>query len=216
MYPRKTAVDWCQENKALKQLERQQLAPEKMHPYEQILANELFGCFDSAKMILICQKNSMNAFEFFNFKVALHKKNIKTKVMGREIIQGAIKDTKFNAMLPLLSQTPFNCMLFSDEWNVNDALRVIKKTPKILLLAGSLGDRFMSKNELENFAKLPDLGIVRAQFVATMESVGGQLTNHLQAHQSNLAYMLDAHAEALKNTSTSSSADNSTETKTKT
>lgn len=220
MYPRKSAVEFCHEKKAQRDLQKQLQGKNELHPYERILANELFGCFDAAKMILICQKNSMDSFEYFNFRVALHKKNIKTKINGRKVIKAALSDTKFGAMLPLLNQTPFNCMLFSDEWNVKDALGVLKKTPKMLLLAGSLGDRFMSRNELENFAKLPDLDIVRAQFVATMESVGGQLTNHLQAHQSNLAYMLDAHAEALKNTSsntsTSSSADNATETKTKT
>ncbi|XP_055304138.1 39S ribosomal protein L10, mitochondrial [Sitodiplosis mosellana] len=208
VYPRRTAIDLCQEKLALQQLEKQHREQNVLHPYEGILAKELFSFFDSAKMILICHKNSMDGFEFFNFKVAMHKKNIKTKIMSRKIIKGAIGDTKFNAMLPLLMDTPYSCMLFSDEWNVNDALAVLKKTPKVILLAGTLGDRYMSRNELENYAKLPDLTTVRAQFVATMNSVGGQLTNHLQAHQSNFAYMLDAHADALKNANTGTSTTN--------
>lgn len=193
---------------ALKQLEKEHKEKNILHPYENILAKELFAFFDSAKMILICHKNSMDALEYFNFKVAMHKKNIKTKIYHQKIIKGAIEDTKFNAMLPLLTNSPYTCMLFSDEWNVNDVLTVLKKTPKIILLAGALGDRYMSRNELENYAKLPDLSIVRAQFVATINSVGGQLTNHLQAHQSNFAYMLDAHANALKNANTGSSTTN--------
>lgn len=200
VYPRTTAIELCHEHQTLQQLTA--LNGTDLHPYQKILARELFQFFDSAQMVLICQKNSMDELEYFNFRVALHKKNIKTKIYGRKIIRGAIKDTKFDAMLPLLTQTPYNCMLFSDEWNVNDVLKVLKKTPKILLLAGSLGDRFMSKLELENYAKLPDLVTTQAQFVATLQSVGGQLTNHLQAHQSNFAYMLDAHAEALKNANT--------------
>lgn len=205
VYPRKTAIDLCHERQALKELEQQHWEKNVLHPYESILAKELFDCFDTAKMILICHKNSMDGYEYFNFKVGMHKKNIKTKVFSRKIIKGAIEHTKFNAMLPLLLDTPYNCMLFSDEWNVNDALGVLKKTPKVILLAGTLGDRYMSRNELENYAKLPDLTTVRAQFVATMNSVGGQLTNHLQAHQSNFAYMLDAHADALKNANTGNS-----------
>lgn len=213
IYPRKTAIDVCHENRIKRNTLREQSIAAGLHPYEKILAKELFDHFDSAKMILICQKNSMDSFDYFNFRVALHKKNVKAKIYGRKIIKGAIADTKFNAMLPLLTQCPYNCMLFSNEWNVSDVLKVLKKTPKVLLLAGVLGDRYMSKNELEHFASLPDIGMVRAQFVATMESVGGQLTNHLQAHQSNLAYMLDAHAEALKSTTASTStstSDNST------
>lgn len=209
-----SAIDLCHEKQAQRELFKARDNKVDLHPYERILARELLGFFDSAKMVLICQKNSMDSLEWFNFKVALHKKSIKTKVYGRKIINAAIEDTKFDAMLSLLMQTPYNCMLFSDEWNVNEVLKVLKKTPKVLLLAGSLGDRFMSKNELENYAKLPDLEIVRAQFVATLQSVGGQLTNHLQAHQSNFVYMLDAHADAMKNanTATTSSIDNSTET----
>lgn len=204
VYPRKTAIEYCHEMLALKKLEKEHRDQNLLHPYESILAKELFATFDSAQMILICHKNSMDAFEFFNFKVALHKKNVKTMVIGRKIIKAAIEDTKFNAMLPLLMSSTHSCMLFSDEWNVDDVLKVLKKMPKVFLLAGSLGDRFMTKNELENYAKLPDLTTSRAQFAATLNSVGGQLINHLQAHQSNFTYLLDAHADALKNPNTES------------
>lgn len=212
VYPRKTAIDLCHENQALKKLEKDNADKSLLHPYDSILAKELFGFFDSAKMVLICQKNSMDSFDYFNFRVALHKKNIKTKIYGRKIIRAALRDSKFNAMLPLLTSSPHTCMLFSDEWNVNEVLKVLKKTPKIILLAGSLGDRYLSRNDLENFAKLPDISIVRAQFVATLNSVGGQLTNHLQAHQSNFAYMLDAHADALKNSKTGTNESNDSST----
>lgn len=208
VYAQRTAIDLCHEHQALRQMEKEHGEKNVLNPYENILAKELFDCFDSAKMVLICHKNSMDAFEFFNFRVAMHKKNIKTKVMSHKIMKGALKDTKFNAMLPLLTDSLHSCMLFSDEWNVNDALTVLKKTPKVILLAGTLSDRYMSRNELENYAKLPDLTTVRAQFVATMNLVGGQLTNHLKAHQSNFAYLLDAHADALKTANTGTNSTN--------
>lgn len=206
VYPRKTAIDLCHEKHALKQLEKEHGEKNVLHPYENILARDLFGFFNEAQMVLICHKNSMDAFEYFNFKVAMHRQNVKTKIYNRKIIKAALQDTKFHAMLPLLTQIHHNCMLFSDEWNINAVLKVLKKQPKMILLAGSLGDRFMSRSELENYAKLPDLTTMRAHFVATLNSVGGQLTNHLQAHQSNFVYMLDAHADALKNSNTGNTA----------
>lgn len=199
IYPFKTAVDLCHQKQASQKARERLTIEEALNPYEKILAKELGDVFSSAKMVLLCQKNSMDAFDFFNFRVALHKKNIKTKVMSRKLIQAAIEDTKYSTMLPLLMQTQHNCMLFSDEWNVDDVLKILKKTPKVILLAGSLGDQYMSKTQLENYANLPDLTTLRAQFVATLNAAGGQLYNHLQAHQSNFAYMLDAHADALKN-----------------
>lgn len=199
IYPFKTAVDYCHEKQAKLKAEQELSIEEQLHPYEKILAKELGDTFASANMVLLCQKNSMDAFDFFNFRVALHKKNIKAKVMSRKLIRAAIKDTKYSSMLPVLMQTQYNCMLFSDEWNVGDVLQILKKTPKILLLAGSLGDNYLSRSQLENYANLPDLTTLRAQFAATLNAAGGQLYNHLQAHQSNFVYMLDAHADALKN-----------------
>lgn len=204
IYPFKTAVDHCHEKQAKFEAIKELTVEERLHPYQKILAKELADTFHSANMVLLCQKNAMDAFDFFNFRVALHQKNIKTKVMSRRLIRAAIEDTKYSSMLPLLMQTPYNCMLFGEEWNVDDVLKILKKTPKIILLAGSLGDQYMSRSQLENYAKLPDLTTLRAQFAATLNAAGGQLYNHLQAHQSNFVYMLDAHADALKNQTTDS------------
>lgn len=199
IYPFKTAVDLCHEKQADYAAYKALTVEQSLHPYEKILARELTDTFMSANMVLLCQKNSMDAFDFFNFRVALHRKKIQTKISSRKLIQAAIEDTKYSAMLPLLMQTPYNCLLFGEEWNVDDVLKILKKTPKVILLAGSLGDHYMSRSQLENYAKLPDLTTLRAQFAATLNAAGGQLYNHLQAHQSNFVYMLDAHADALKN-----------------
>lgn len=197
-YPQVTAVDRCQRKMEMKQLKRESDIKKELHPYEAILTRELFEFFDKAQMILICQKNSIDAYEFFKFRVECHRQKVKTCIYNRKIVSNAIKDTRFQAMLPLIMETPYNCILFGEEWNVGSLLKIFKKTPKILLLAGSLGDRYMSRAELEHFATLPDLTTVRAQFVATLNSVGCQLTNNLQSHQSNLCQLLDSHGDILK------------------
>lgn len=197
-YPKVSAVDLCQRKMGMKQLEEESEMKKELHPYEAILTRELFEYFDKAQMILICQKNSMDAYEYFKFRVECHKRKVKAFVYNRKIIKNAIQDTRYQTMLPLLLETPYNCLLFGEEWNVESLLKVFKKTPKMLLLAGSLGDRYMSRAELEHFAALPDLTTLRAQFAETLNSAGGQLTNLLQSHQSNLCQLLDSHADILK------------------
>lgn len=202
VFQKRIAVDLCHEKLEQKRIRDERTKLDKpLHPYEKILSKELFECFDSAKMILICQRNSMSQYDFFKFRVACHQQNVTCKVFGRKIIEHAIKNTKFEPMTPILTQTPYNCMLFGSEWNVREILAILKKTPKMILLAGALGDRYMSRNELENYAKLPNISMVQAQLAATLNSVGNQLTRDLQAHQSNLCYMLDAHADILKSNS---------------
>lgn len=196
IYEKKSIVDECRE-KQLAKLQRTKIEAEP-HPYQQILSRELRELFETSEMVLICQKNSIDSYEFFKFKVALHQKDVKVKVHGKKILTAALNDTKFRNLLPVVSV--YSCMLFGSPSSIGHILKVLKKTPPILLLAGTMSDRILSKNELIEYSKLPDLQTVRAQFAATLNAAGGQILNNLQAHQSNLCYMLDAHAKALGET----------------
>lgn len=165
------------------------------HPYEKILATELYEAFETSEMVLICQKNAIKSFDFFQFKVALHKKDVKLKVSGPQVLKTALKDTKYDNLHKILNLNC--CMLFGNASSVVDILKILRKWPQIILLAGTMSDRILSKNQLVEYSQLPDLQTVRAQFAATLNTSGGQILNNLQAHQSNLCYMLDAHAKAL-------------------
>lgn len=205
VYPYISAVDRCQREQREKQLET--LNPARPHEFAQIQANELYRWFDESNTILLCHMNSMKAMEYFNFRVACHKKDITTKIYSRSVIKLALENTGFESMLPVLVATEHSCMLFSNERNVGEVLKITKRIPKVVLLCGAIDNRFMSRNELEHYASLPDKTTVQAQFVATLNSIGGQLVSNLQAHQSNLCYMLDARADALKTPTTNTDAD---------
>lgn len=212
VYPRVTAVDKCQEkqkqkNAKKKQQEYAEKNPELLHPYHRLLKNQMYKHFDEAKMVLICHKNSMSGDEFFKFSVACFYKNIQVKTYGSQIVRSALQDTRFEAMLPVLTSSPHACLLFSNEWNVRDALQITKKMSKVVILCGSLGDRFLARTELEQFSMLPDITTAQAQFVATLNSIGSQLVNNLQAHQTNLTQLLDARADSLKEPTSNSNID---------
>lgn len=192
IYNFKTVVEVCREKqeqkRAMTKIEREP------HPYEILLARELREAFDTSEMILICHKNSIKGLDYFRFKVALHKKNVKVKVNGAQVRKTALKGTKYESLLELMNVS--NCMLFGDASSIGDILKILRKVPQMILLAGTMSDRILSKNELVEYSEL-DLQTARAQFAASLNTAGGQVLNHLQAHQSNLCYMLDAHAKAL-------------------
>lgn len=213
VYPRVTAIDKCQRRQEARKNEKlQRITAEKkselMHPLQRLLKERTFKSFDESQMILVCHKNSMNSAEFFKFCVACYHKNISAKVYGRQFIRMALQNTRFEAMVPVITSSPFTCLLFSNEWNVADALKITKKMPKVTILCGSLGDRFLSRNELEQFSKLPDITTTQAQFVSTLNSIGSQLVSNLQAHQTNLCQLLDARADELKEPKENSNIDN--------
>lgn len=191
IYKRTPIVELCRERQTAKREE----AREEMHPFSRILANELRELFDTSKMILICHKNSINAYDLFNFRVALHREGVSFTMRGKKIVEAAIGDSKFRTLLPLFRAD--NCMLFSQNTNVDGVLKVMKKTPQVLLLAGVVEDRILSRSQLEEYANMHDLDTVRAQFAATLFCAGNQIVSNLQAHQSNLCYLLDAHSQIL-------------------
>lgn len=191
-YKIKTVVEVCRETQE-KELQMNKIVREP-NPYEILLAREMREAFESSEMILICQKNSMKGLDYFRFKVALHKKNVKIMVHGSQVRKTALNGTKFASMLQIMNVS--SCMLFGDASSLGDVLKILRKVPQVILLTGSMSDRLLSKNELVEYSTL-DLQTARAQFAATLSTAGGQVLNNLQAHQSNLCYMLDAHAKAL-------------------
>jgi len=165
------------------------------HPYQKILARELLECFERSNMTLVCHKNPIKAYDMFKFRVLLHKKEIQCKVYGKKIVKEALSNTKYETLLPLFNVS--NCILFASEPKVNDVLKLLRKAPQIILLGGIVDNQLLSKNELVSYSQLPNLAIVQAQFAANLHLAGGSILNKLQAHQSNLCYLLDAHAKGL-------------------
>lgn len=130
-------------------------------------------------------------------RVELHKKNIALKSYGRNIMQMALTKTKYENTLPLF-ETNF-CILFAPETkNVKDILRITKKMPQLILLAGVLEDRIMSRNEITQYAALPSLPIAQAQLCNVLNSAGSSLVhNVLDVHSKQLVQILDIHKDNL-------------------
>lgn len=168
----------------------------EISPYELIIAREVRNWFDHSKAVAIFHKNPIGSDEFFDARVAFHKQGMALKLYGRSILSQALTNSKFEAILPLFAT--HSCIVFSPEPKVGQILKISKKIPQLVLLAGIAEDRYLSKNEFTALATMPDLQTSRAQFAATLDSIGGQIVNNLQAHQTQLVTLLDIHANPPK------------------
>lgn len=193
IYERIPIVQKCREAQEAR-LTRQTNVKEPS-PYEAIIAREVLERFDSASIILACHLNSIKQYDWFKYRVSFHQKGATLKTYGPRIIEFALRDSKYRKMLQLFSSK--YAVIFSSEENLPELLKILKKTPKLLLLAGIAENRFMNRNELVKYSELPSLDIVRAQFAATLFSPGNSIVSKLQSHQSNLCSLLDVHAKAL-------------------
>lgn len=105
----------------------------------------------------------------------------------------AVEGTKYEAIVPLFDSN--HCIVFSSEEQVGKLLRTVRKFPQMILMAGIVQNRLLSRNEFNDFASLPDLTTARGQLVATLNLAGGKIVEDLEAHSKNLVNILDVHAK---------------------
>lgn len=163
------------------------------NPYEKIIAKDVLNWFNHSQLVAIFHLNSISAEDLFKVRVALHKQNMQFKAYGKRVMNLAIKDTKYENVLPLFDAK--NCIVFSTEQKLKLLMKITKKVPQMILLAGIVENRIMSRSEITQFAAMPDLTTVRAQFVGVLNSIGGGLVNNLECHQKQLVNILETHAK---------------------
>lgn len=189
--------------KCLKDLEVRAAKPE--NPYERIIAQEVFNWFEHSKFIGIFHLNSISQEELFKVRVELHNKNIALKSYGRNIMQQALANTTYENTLPLFDTT-FCIMFAPDTKNLKDVLRISKKIPQLILLAGVLENRIMSRTEIAQYAALPSLQVAQARLCNVLNSAASSLVhNVLDGHQKQLVQILDVHKDNLSKDGESSS-----------
>ena len=182
--------------KCVKDLEVSAAKPE--NPYERIIAREVVNWFEHSQFVGIFHVNSVSQEELFKMRVELHKKNISLKSYGPKIMKMALTNTKYENTLPLFEAS--YCILFAPEAkNVKDVLRITKKVPQLILLAGVLENRIMSRNEITQYAAMPSLQVAQAQLCNVLNSAAsGLVHNVLDAHSKQLVQILDVHKDNLE------------------
>ena len=162
------------------------------NPYTAIIAREVKNWLDHSKLVGIFHYNSISSEDLFKVKVQLFRENMHVKTYGMNVLKKAVEGTQYEAILPLFKSKSYFVFGLDDN-KVKQLLKITKKVPQWVLLAGIVEGRLMSKNELTDYATMPDLTTVRAQFAAVLDSVGGQLVNNLECHQKNMVNILEAH-----------------------
>lgn len=167
------------------------------NPYEKIIAREVRNWFDQSRLTAIFDLNSITQEELFKIRVAFHQKGMSLKSYGRSIMQKALGGTKYEATLPLYNGK--FCLVFGpEETCLKEVLRITKKVPQMILLAGVLENRIMSRTEMTKYVALPDIQIARSQLCNVLQMAAGGLVSNLEAHQKQLVQILDVHANESK------------------
>ncbi|NXW45703.1 RM10 protein, partial [Nyctiprogne leucopyga] len=169
---------------------------EEENGYARLLRRQVEEVFRDNRMVVVCQYNSMPDEDVVLMRQYLRKHNIEVKFVLNEIVRPVLSQSKYKNLLPLFVAR--NILLVSQETKVKEMLRVLKGVPQVNLLAACIDDTILSKQGVENFAKLPTLEVSQGQTVGALTLLPSQTSSLLQRGSAHLTALLDQHIRQLQ------------------
>uniref|UniRef100_A0A8V0ZP71 Large ribosomal subunit protein uL10m n=1 Tax=Gallus gallus TaxID=9031 RepID=A0A8V0ZP71_CHICK len=155
---------------------------EEEYGYARLLRQQVEEAFRDNRMIAVCQYNSMPGEDMVLMRHYLRKHNIEVKFVLNEIVRPVLSQSRYKNLLPLFVSR--NILLVSPETKAKEMLRVLKGVPQVNLLGACIDDTILSRQGVENFAKLPSLETSRGQTLglARQGAQQGQSLPRAQGH----------------------------------
>ncbi|NXJ12402.1 RM10 protein, partial [Odontophorus gujanensis] len=113
-----------------------------------------------------------------------------------QIVRPVLSQSRYKNLLPLFVSR--NILLVSPETKAKEMLRVLKGVPQVNLLGACIDDTILSRQGVENFAKLPSLEASQGQTVGTLALLPSQTCSLLQRGVAHLTALLDGHIQQLQ------------------
>lgn len=184
IYPQKVRYDRCF---------RKHFENEVENPYNDIIAREVLNWMNHSRLVGIFHMNSMKADEVFDIRVKLHKQNMHLKSYGKVIMQKALLESGYEAILPLCRK--HYCLVFSPELKIRQLVKLVRKMPQLILLAGVVENQLLNRNEIMALTKVPNLQSAQAELVQTLNATSSGLVQNLEAHQNHFIHILNAYVK---------------------
>ncbi|KAG8041463.1 hypothetical protein G9C98_002756 [Cotesia typhae] len=165
-------------------------ALEAPHPYDQIIARECLNWYNNSRMIAFFHMNPTKARDELDMRIQIRKSNMYLKYYGKSIYKLALKNSRFEAVIPLFSAP--GRIIFSAEPNVPALMKILKQNPHMILMAGILDGVLLSIKDFMKYGTM-NLDQERAKLVQTIQTAAGaNLCRQLNHHPSTLVSRLEA------------------------
>lgn len=164
-----------------------------IHPYEQLLAKQFINEWNSSRMICFFHRNSLTKEENTLIRNMLFKQDMHLRHYNNSTVKLALQGTIYEAALNLVQSS--SSYVFSAEPNVSKLLKVSKKMPQLILLAGIIDNQFLSREDLQNYSNLPSLEIMQSQICNTLMLSSTQMSTTLSHHLIELNQLLHRYIE---------------------
>ncbi|NWV98483.1 RM10 protein, partial [Machaerirhynchus nigripectus] len=164
--------------------------------HARVLRRQVEETLRGSRMVAVCQYNSMPDEDVAALRHFLRKHDIHVKFVLNEVVRPVLAQSKYRNLLPLFVCR--NILLVSPETRAREMLRVLKGVPQVNLLAACIDDTILSRQGVENFARLPPLEVSQGQTVAALSLLSSQTSSLLQRGPAHLTALLDQHIRRLR------------------
>ncbi|XP_013133748.1 PREDICTED: uncharacterized protein LOC106099685 [Papilio polytes] len=169
------------------------------NPFERILAKECLDWFNTSKMVVFLHLNSISMEDKTPIFAALRKNNMQLRTYGKKIVKMATTGTRYEAVNCLFNS--HQNLIFGQPESADKMFKILKKAPQLVVMAAIIEDRLLSKNELVEFSKLPNIDMARSQLCGVLQSAASCLVGQLNQSQQTLVSHLEKHVEIKNNNS---------------
>ncbi|XP_054505765.2 large ribosomal subunit protein uL10m [Agelaius phoeniceus] len=166
------------------------------HGYARVLRAQLEATLRASRMVAVCQFNAMADEDVATLRHFLRRHDIHVKFVLNEVARPVLAQSKLRNLLPLFVCR--NILLVSPEPRAREMLRVLKGVPQVNLLGACIDDTILSRQGVENVARLPPLEVSQGQTVAALSLLPSQTCSLLQRGPAHLTALLEQHIRRLR------------------
>ncbi|KFO62858.1 hypothetical protein N302_11348, partial [Corvus brachyrhynchos] len=164
--------------------------------HARVLRRRVEEALRGSRMVAVCQYNSMPDEDMVTLRHYLRKHHIHVQFVLNEVVRPVLAHSKYRNLLPLFVCR--NILLVSPETRAREMLRVLRGVPQVNLLGACIDDTILSRQGVENFARLPPLEVSQGQTVAALSVLSSQTSSLLQRGPAHLTALLDEHIRRLR------------------
>lgn len=159
------------------------------NPFQRIIANEVLTYFQTSKLVAFYHVNHITGIDQFKAMVMFHKEGMRMKFIGKKTLEMAIKETPYEAVLDFFISR--NMIVFSSEPKIKELIKINRKFPQFVLLAGIYENKLLNLDDLVKYSKIPNLETAQSMFVHTLNASASRLHRQLNSHQTSLLALLE-------------------------
>lgn len=156
---------------------------------------ELQKTFSETEAVVVTQNLGLNAAQSSELRVRMRKEGVNFKVSKNRLVLRALKGTRFEGIGPML-KGPVGIATSQDSVAAAKvAANFAKDNEQLVIVGGALGDKLLTKAEIEALSKLPSLNELRGKLVGLLQAPAQRLATLSQAPAAQVARVIGAYAQ---------------------